>query len=43
MVDISKTSDKCAKVLCLIAHLYKEEMILLEERSEMKRKFPAYI
>ncbi len=36
MVDITVTKDKCAKMLCLIASLYKEDMIIQEERSEMK-------
>lgn len=38
MVDLSTTKDKCTKMLCLIAFLYNEDMIILEERTEMKCK-----
>ena len=36
--DLSKATDKVAKMLCLIGLLFREKMILAEERSEMKSR-----
>lgn len=33
---LSNTNNKIAKLLCLISFLFKEEMIMKEERLEMK-------
>ena len=39
MVDVSNVGDKTAKLLCLLAQLYEQDMIMKEERVEMKSKY----
>lgn len=38
MVDFSSVKDRTTKILCLVAHLYENDMILIEERKLMKSK-----
>lgn len=41
MVDLSLVQTKLAKILCLIASLFEQEMIMKEERNEMKSKLKS--
>ena len=42
MNNHSELESKVAKILCLLSQLYQQDMIMVEERAEMKRKSHLY-